>query len=141
MEKEFIQRWIERLTSKELKNFPDAFINSECSTIELPQKYLVLGPELFGSYELLDTDGKPHYQAPDMTYAKYVLYANRTKPALINMPVSYDKVNETVKEYEKHLDSLVRMIYDDYKSVFPRSNNHVETASQIFSAIDLRRYY
>lgn len=141
MEKEFVNRWVERLNSKELKSFPEKFFKGDFDEVNLPQKYLVLGPELFGSYELLDTDKKPAYQAKDINYAKFVLYANRTKPSKILIPKDYNTIVDAIKEYEKHLDSIVRLIYDDYKAVFPKSNNQVEIANQIFSLLDLRRYY
>jgi hypothetical protein len=141
MEKEFVIRWVERLSSKELKTFPEKFFQGDFDEVPLPQKYLVLGPELFGSYELLDTDKKPAFRAIDINYAKFVLYANRTKPNKVLIPKNYNTIVDAIKEYEKHLDSIVRLIYEDYKAVFPKSNNQVEIANQIFSLLDLRRYY
>lgn len=141
MEKKFIQNWTEKLENGELKKFPEMFINdAETKEVKLPEKTLVLGPELFGAYELMDTSNNTHYQAPDVTHAKYILYANRTKPETTVVPVDEKVIEDAVKAYEKHLDDTVRAIVDDYKNCFPMSKNQVEISNQIFVSLNLQRY-
>ena len=141
MEKKFVQNWTKKLENGLLKNFPEMFIeNAETKEVKLPGKTLVLGPELFGAYELMDTSNNTHYQAPDVTHAKFILYANRTKPEVLQVPVSESVIEEAVKSYEKHLDDTVRAIVDDYKKCFPMSKNQVEISNQIFVSLNLQRY-
>ena len=141
MEKKFVQNWTEKLENGLLKNFPEMFIeNAETKEVKLPGKTLVLGPELFGAYELMDTGNNTHYQAPDVTHAKFILYANRTKPEVLQVPTSESVIEEAVKSYEKHLDDTVRAIVDDYKKCFPMSKNQVEISNQIFVSLNLQRY-
>ncbi len=140
-EKNFVLKQIEFYESGNLKIFPTDFLKSEkCKELQLPCKTLVLGPELFGAYELLDVDKVTQIQASNITEAKYILYANRAKPKKIKIPVDESEVLKVVKEYEKYLDSIVRKIVEDYKSIFPNSNKSMEIANQIFSSLKLKRY-
>ncbi|MCF8262096.1 MAG: hypothetical protein K9J12_15070 [Melioribacteraceae bacterium] len=126
---------------KLLKTFPIDFL-PECdvSLIDLPGKQLVFGSELFGSYELTDVEGNPALQVDSYEKAKYILYANRTRPKEIKMPELPENVVTTIKAYEKHLDELVRAIVKDYKSHFPQSARFHEVSNQIFTALNLNRF-
>ncbi len=141
IDKNFIHKWIERLEAGELRNFPGDFTNeTENKTEQMPGKILVLGPELFGAYELLDPEGNSQYQADNLLQAKFVLYSNRSKPEEIPIPLSLPVLEEAVKNYEKHLDGIVKQILEEYKKAFPNSTNHNEATNQIFSALKLQRY-
>lgn len=143
MEKKFISDWAEKLEKGELKAFPEKFVdfsNSGYKIIETPHKTLVLGPELFGSYEIIDSDGEICCQAGSIAEAKYILYASRIKPGKIILPADEKLIPDAVKTYEKHIDSLVKKIYEEYKKQFPKSNNHIEVTNQIFTTLNLRRF-
>jgi glycogen synthase len=79
----------------------------------MPGKSLVLGSELFGTFEIMDVDGNVIFQAENIYKAKYILYANRTKPAEIKIPLSETDIKAVVKNYENHIDSIVKMIEED----------------------------
>lgn len=141
MEKKFVQNWTQKLENGGLMKFPHMFIDqNSAKEVKLPGKHLVLGPELFGAYELMDTSNNMHYQASDINHAKYILYANRTKPESTILPNSESEIEKAVKSYEKHLDDTVRAIVEDYKKCFPLSKNQVEISNQIFVSLNLQRY-
>ena len=63
-EKEFISRYISKHTEINSKNFPDDYTNlNNTKELFIPDKTLVLGSELFGSVEILTTEGEPVLQA------------------------------------------------------------------------------
>ncbi len=140
-EKEFVKYWIDKLKGKELKNFPDDFIDpNSIIEIELPGKTLVLGPELFGSYELLDAVGETLLQIESLAKAKYILYANRLKPRKLKLPTDEVKLSSAVKAYERHLDSLVQSMGNGYRSKFPNGKHFFEISNQVFNSLNLQRY-
>jgi len=141
IEKHFIQKWVEKLDAGKLKTFPSEFLfEADTKTAKMPGKILVLGPELFGSFELLDSEGNTQYQAPDLINAKFILYSNRAKPTEVLIPVDEIKIDEAIKSYEKYLDDLVKEIVLDFKTTFPKSSNQHEVTNQIFNALKLQRY-
>ncbi len=141
IEKEFVKYWIDKLKGKELKNFPDDFIDHNLMIeIDMPGKTLVLGPELFGTYELLDAVGESLIQTESLTKAKYILYANRTRPRKIKLPADEKQLESTVKSYERHLDSIVHEMEREYKSKFPNNKHFFEISNQVFNSLNLQRY-
>jgi hypothetical protein len=140
-EKEFLQNWIEKIKREILKEFPADFIADEkTETFELPGAALTLGAELFGSYELNDVEGNPVFQLDSYDKAKYVLYANRSEPKSIEIPVDENDVKRLVEEYEKHLDLLIRLVKEDYEAKFPEGARFMSISNSIFYALNLYRY-
>ncbi|MBI9071418.1 MAG: hypothetical protein JEY94_07450 [Melioribacteraceae bacterium] len=140
-EKKFIKIWIEKLKNGMVKSFPNDFIgDAETELMALPGKALVLGPELFGTFEVLDSDKHLFYQAQDLMVAKYLLYANRNKPAEINFITDLVLREAAIKNYEKHLDEIVMEIVKDFRLQIPNSKKFFEASNQIFNMLNLQRY-
>lgn len=140
-EKEFAVHWTEESSKVLLKSFPEDFIvGLETETMELPQIRLVLGSELFGSYEITDVDGNSLVTSDSLIKAKYILYANKDKPASIEIPKTEEAITSAVKDYEKHLDLVLHTIEKEYKKVFPEGKNFFQISSSIFNTLNLKRY-
>lgn len=140
-EKEFLQNWIDKIKREILKDFPADFISGEATEeLKLPGAALTLGAELFGSYELNDVEGNPALQLENYDKAKYVLYANRTEPASVKIPVDEKDLKRLVEEYEKHLDLLLRLIKEDYELNFPEGARFMSVSNSVFYALNLYRY-
>lgn len=139
-EKDFIKKWVNEI-GELLKNFPDDFIeNTQCEKMKMPGKLLVPGSELFGSYEILDTDGNPQLQVADYPRLKYILYANRNKPTEILIPSDNEKIKSMVKNYENHIDSFLLAIEKEYKNAFAGAKNFKEISNSIFYNLNIQRY-
>ncbi len=140
-EKLFAKRWITELAGGVLKSFPADFISgTETTRLELPQKQLLLGPELFGNFEIIDIEGNLFLNSETIEKAKFILYANRTKLAAVNIPVNNDDIKNSVRQYEIHLDNLLRGLEKEYKSEFQSSKNFHEVSNYIFISLNLSRY-
>lgn len=138
-EKEFIQKWVDKIKA-ELKRFPEDFINvSEVEEVLLPGKILFLNPPLFGSYQLTDEAGDTFYSTDDMFRAKYVYYANRVKPNSVKVPVDQLKNYEAVRDYERYLDGFLKEMEKDFKQTFQKTKGFKIISSQIFSTLNLTR--
>jgi len=141
LEKDFVKIWVGKIKDGMLKNFPNDFLNEiPAGEIELPGKMLILGPELFGAYELTDSKGNPFLQTPDLYKIKYLLYANRLTFLKTLIPLKEEQITGAVKEYEKHIDSLVSLVEKDFKVNFPDSKNVHSVSNQIFGTLNLQRY-
>jgi len=138
-EKEFISHYIKK-HSNDLKNFPEEFINLE-STKELtiPAETLVLGNELFGSYEIIKTDGAPILQAESIQKAKYIIYASGKRSGTIHIPEDASLIIQAVEKYDAYLDSLLHEIEMEFKNEFPDSQNIHSATSEIFKKLNLVR--
>lgn len=140
-EKDFIGKWVNNLRDGGLKNFPEDFmIETETENVSLKSKTLVLGPELFGTWEINDTQGSRVVQAGSLIKAKYILYSNRTLPERITVPKSEDANRQMVKLYEKYLDGLVMEIIKEFRNQFPEKKNFFEVSNKIFNSLNLCRY-
>ena len=118
-EKEFIKNWVNEI-GELLKNFPDDFIDkTQCEKIKMPGKSLIPGSELFGSFEILDTEGNPQIQVASYSKLKFILYSNRNKPLEIYIPKEEENIKTAVKNYESHIDSFLLGIEKAYKNDFP----------------------
>ncbi len=138
--KEFIGNWTEIIKAG-LKEFPDEFLEEvACDELSLPSKSLVMGPEIFGSFEITDSDGNPFLQTEDQYKLKYILYSNRYKPSQIRIPTEPANIKDTVRQYEKHLDGFLIGIEKDFKEHFPDSKDLNKISNQIFGAVSLQRY-
>lgn len=138
-EKEFGQKWIEKIRS-ELKSFPEDFVGKyEFEEILLPGKVLFLNPPFFGSYQITDESGSIIVSTDNHFKAKYVLYANRTRPAQLKIPREELHVYEAVRDYEKYLDTILKEMEKDFKQLFPNSKGFKRTSIQVFNSLNLMR--
>lgn len=140
-EKEFISFWTKKLSDGKTKPFPGEFIG-ECSLseIKLPGTSLTLGDELFGSVEIVDTHGNSVIMAESLPKAKYILYGSNNKPSSLKIPDDEKVLAESVKKYEKYMDSILKEIETDYKSKFQETKNFPRVSLEIFNSLNLRRY-
>jgi hypothetical protein len=138
-EKEFAQNWIEKIKDG-LKSFPDEFLGKvECQTITLPGTVLFLPPPFFNCYQVTNDSGETIYSTDDHFKAKYILYANRSKPTQLKIPVTDLNVYETVRDYEKHLDKFLKDMEKDFKQTFPASKGFKRISIQVFNSLNLVR--
>ncbi len=139
-QKDFVIKWVNEFRSGLLKTFPDDFINIETIEFSMPGIELILGTELFGQFELTDIEGKSILTVNDFLKAKYIIYANRNKPASIKMPANESMIKDVVKNYEKHLDLLLTGLEREYKKEFPEMKDFNFVSNQIFNSLNLRRH-
>ena len=140
-EKEFVELWAGRIKNELLKKFPEDFLGEmETKDVSFPGKILLLGQELFGTFEIIESNGTVHFQLPSLIEAKFYLYANRNKPSWVSVPVNEKDVVAVVKAYEVSLDQILLAIEKEFKSVFPGSKNYRQVSNQIFHALNLQRY-
>jgi len=138
-EKDFINKWIEKIESS-FQIFPNDYVtNIEIENYEMPGKPIALGSELFGQFEIVDLEGNLVLQTDDYNFIKYVLYANRLKPEAIPKPTIDSEISRIVKEYETQLDSIVKEIKNELTKLLPTSNS-LRISNQIFNALNLQRY-
>ena len=139
-EKEFAAQYIEKVKG-ELKNFPNDFLAKEnCDEIILPGKLLFLPSPLFNCYQIIDEAGETIYSTDDQYKAKYVIYANRTKPVSLQIPKTDLRVYEVVRDYEKYLDNLLKEIETEFKKTFPNSKGFRRISAQMFNSLNLVRH-
>ncbi len=140
-EKEFISEWINKISKEQTKKFPDDFINfKNANEIELPKKTLVIGQQFFGSFEVITVNGTLVLHAESHDKAKYIIYANKEKPAKIKIPQEESEIKKAVSEYEKYLDSIIKQIETDYKKKFPGMKNSAGVVNEIFRVSNFTRY-
>ena len=138
-EKDFISKWIGKIETS-LPKFPDDYVNNiETENHKMPGKPITLGSELFGQFEIVDLDGNPVIQTDNYSLIKYVLYANRLKPASILKPIDENNIAKVVKEYEAQLDSIVKEIKTEISKLLPASD-FLRVSNQIFNSLNLKRY-
>jgi hypothetical protein len=138
-EKEFAQIWTDKI-KEGLKSFPDDFLTTaECEVIELPGKILFLNPPFFGSYQVTDDSGCAILSTDNHFKAKYVLYANRYKPSQLKIPLNEFQIYETVRDYEKHLDSFLKDMEKDFRQYYPNSKAFKRISIQVFNSLNLTR--
>jgi len=140
-EKEFISKWITKLSGDGLKNFPADFIQTEnLKTVELPQKSLLIGNEFFGAYEIITADGTSILQAESYSEAKYYVYSNRNKERVINIPLNSGEIEAAVLAYESYLDEVIKRIEKSYKKELPDLKMGDAAINDIFRALNINRY-
>jgi len=138
---EFEKIWEDRILKDYLKNFPDDYIKLEnCRDLTMPGKTLTMGSELFGSFEVVDSEGVAQFTVQNYIEAKYIIYSNRTLPSAVQIPGKEEEISETVKEYENFLDTVLKRIESDFKNEFPESKESVAMSNRIFSNLNLQRY-
>lgn len=140
-EKEFISRYISKHNEINSKNFPDDFANlTDIEELTIPNKTLVLGSELFGSYEILTTEGEPVLNVESIHKAKYILYANSNRSSNIIIPKREIDIKGAVDNYEKYLDWILFDITEEMKKKLPESRNLFSVTNEIFLKLNLVRY-
>lgn len=140
-EKEFTTEWTGKLQGGLLKNFPEDFLkDSQYEERTIPSINLVMGEELFGSHEIVDSRGNSVLMAGSLPEAKYIIYSNRTKPHVLKIPKDETAIREMVKSYEKHLDSIIRQMETEFKKQVPNSKNFIAVSNDIFNLLNLKRY-
>lgn len=138
--KEFIEFWVKRLTSEGIKLFPDDFLeNVEITPIKIPAKTLIPGSELFGTFEVITTDGEVVAQAENYFEAKYYVYASQQRKSEIKFPVENNFVPMIVKRYEQYIDNIINEITKDFKKKFS-ATKEINPVSEILKTINLVRY-
>lgn len=139
-EKQFIEKWVEKIENNLLTKFPVNYIKEiETKIFKLPGRSFSITSELFGQYELMDIDENKVIQTEDYYLVKFLLYSNRTKPNSVLIPIERDEVKATVKKYEKLLDSIIKDVMGNIKIVLPNSDP-LKLSNQIFNLINLKRY-
>lgn len=140
-EKEFIAKTVESLNARGIKIFPDEFVSSSATkTISVPAKILIMGEEFFGKYEILSADRKVVHQASTYNEAKYLVYASRKKAAEISIPVNEAEIKQSIVQYEKYLDSIMKEIVSLCKKTFPDGKNSLFVMNEILMILNLVRY-
>jgi hypothetical protein len=140
-EKEFISKWTGMVDHGLLKKFPNEFLSDiSCVEMKMPEANLVMGEELFGSFEILDSRGQCIMMADNYYRAKYILYSSRLKPETIQIPGNDEEITTVVKSYEKVIESLVKDIEKDFKKSVPDSPNFLRVSNDIFHQLNLKRY-
>ncbi|BDQ03033.1 hypothetical protein [Ignavibacterium sp.] len=138
--KEFLEFWIKKLTSDGIKIFPDDFLEStEVTSIKIPAKTLIPGSELFGTFEVITTDGEVVAQAENYSEAKYYVYASQLRKSEIKFPVQKNLIPIIVKRYELYIDSIINEISKDFKKKFS-DIKETNSVSEILKTINLVRY-
>jgi len=139
-EKEFITLSASKLASNGIKNFPRDFTElKEHTELKLPGKTLLVGEEFFGKYEIHTAGGNSILHAESYLHAKYILYANRETPQIINLPTNEAELKSVVQKYESYLDDIIKNIAADYKKSFPEQKNSKFVVNEVFKLLNLIR--
>ncbi len=139
-EQQFIKKWIEKIETDPLTKFPNEYINEiETENFNLPGKSFSITSELFGQYELMDIDENIIIQTENLYLVKFLLYANRSKPNSVSIPIATDALKTIVKKYENRLDLIIKDVLENIKVVLPNSEP-LKLSNQIFNLINLKRY-
>ena len=139
-EKDFIFSKSKDLSLSGLNNFPQDFTNSKkTSTIEVPEKVLLLGKEFFGSFEVTSVTGDFVLSFQNEFEAKYVVYASHNRKNKIIIPVEHSEIRSAVEEYEKYLDKLLLEIKNDYQKKINNGKNITLVSNEIFKKLNLTR--
>lgn len=138
--KDFIEFWIKKLLSDGIKKFPDDFLeNSDITSIKIPPETLIPGSELFGTFEVITTDGEVIAQAENYAEAKYYIYASQQRKPEIKFPVEKNLIPQIVKRYEQYIDNIISEISSDFKNKFA-DKKESSPVSEILKSINLVRY-
>lgn len=138
--KEFFEFWIKKLTSDGIKIFPDDFIEDiETTSLKIPAKTLIPGSELFGTFEVITTDGEVIAQAENYSEAKYYVYASQQRKSEIKFPIHKDLIPTIVKRYEQYIDNIITEISNDFKKKFS-DTKETNPVSEILKTINLVQY-
>lgn len=138
--KEFVEYWKTKLISEGIKTFPDDFLdNVETFQKVIPDKTLIPGSELFGTFEVITIDGEIITQAKDYTEAKYYDYASQQRKSEMKLPVDRNRIPLIVKKYEQYIDKIITEVTKDFKKSFP-DTKETNPVTEILKALNLVRY-
>ena len=138
--KEFVEYWKNKLISEGIKTFPDDFLdNVETLQKKIPAKTLILGSELFGTFEVITIDGEIITQAKDYTEAKYYVYASQQRKSEMKLPVDKNLIPFIVKKYEQYIDNIITEVTKDFKKTFSDAKE-TNPVTEILKALKLVRY-
>ena len=139
-EKDFIFSKSKDISLSGLKSFPIDFCNSKTlTTIEVPEKVLLLGKEFFGSYEVSSATGDFVVTYNNEFEAKYVVYASQSRKNKIKIPSDLVVIKKAVEDYEKYLDQILQEIKKDYLKKFSNEKNLTSVSNEIFKKLNLTR--
>ncbi len=139
IEKEFIEKWSEKIAVA-LGEFPrDYCAASNVRKIEIEEKAIKLGSEFFGGIEILNSYGEPVLMTEDYDEAKFILYAFRFGKE-IELPEDRAELKECVKNYEKKLDDFIREIKNDFEFHFEDKTVLLDVTNKIFRKLNLQRH-
>ena len=139
-EKDFVFSKSKELSLSLIKSFPLDFISTKnILEIEVPDKVLVLGKEFFGSYEVSSATGDFVMTFINESEAKYVVYASRNRTNKIKIPKDPISIQQSVENYEKYLDQLLRDIEKDYLKKINNGLNFTSVSNEIFKKLNLTR--
>lgn len=138
--KEFVDFWKSKLLAEGIKIFPDDFLdNVETLEKKIPATTLILGSELFGSYEVITTTGEVIFQADNFIEAKYYVYSSQQRKSQIKFPADKNLIPLIVKKYEQYIDNIITEITKDFKKSFS-DTKEINPVSEILKALKLVRY-
>ena len=139
-EKEFIAKTVEHYLEAGIKNFPANFVETiSTKVLEIPKKTLILGEELFGSFEIITTDGSQVLLTDDLMTGKFIVYASCNANGLIEIPQEKKMVGDAVERYENYIDFILVEIQKDFKTTFPESENNLDIVNEVFKKLKLIR--
>ena len=139
-EKDFIFSKSKDLSLSGIKSFPiDFVISKSLTTVEVPDKVLVLGKEFFGSYEVSSAACDFVLTFNNLFEAKYVVYASQHRKKQIKIPGELSNIKKSVEDYEQYLDELLQEIKKDYLKKFTNGKNLTSVSNEIFKKLNLTR--
>ena len=139
-EKEFIAKTVEHYLGKGIKVFPADFVERTfVEILDIPPKKLILGEELFGSFEIITTDGSQVLLTDDLMKGKFIVYASCNANGLIEIPQEKKMVVDAVEKYESYMDFILVEIQKDFKTAFPDSDNNLNVINEVFKKLNLIR--
>ncbi len=140
MEKLFIKNWIAKNSKLTEREFPKEFlIDCETQVLQMPEKNLIFGEQFFGQYQICDISGNVFFQEEDFYKSKYIVYANKNRPKEIHIPVELGNIEIVVKNYEKHLDTVIAAIKKELLKLQIKTSAD-EIVQQIFKSLNLSRF-
>lgn len=140
-EKLFIEKWISKILSAGIKQFPLHFIDPlQLQTISIPISTLVIGQEFFGAYEIITTSGEQVYQALTYDEAKFFVYSSKGRNGKAYLPKDKSLIKISVDSYNGYLDNLLEQIKKDYKNNFLDGKYLLTVSNEIFQKLNLIRY-
>ncbi len=138
--KEFITTTVQKISDEGVPLFPDGFL-PPCETrlFKMSGQTLILGNDFFGSREVLTVDGSLFCHTESFSMAKYLVYAAGKKAREINIPVEDNNIETTVKNYEKYLDTIMKRVEKEYRSLLPEGKNPNHVINEAFRLLNLKR--
>ena len=138
--KEFITITVQKISDEGILLFPDNFLPPcETAPFKMPGQTLILGNEFFGSREVLTVDGSLFGHTESLSRAKYLVYAAGKKDREINIPVEDNDIEAVVKSYEKYLDTILKRVEKEYRSLLPEGKNANHVINEVFRLLNLKR--